>query len=169
MSDTDAAMEKVMPLLKRYLDLANSDREATKEVISELKEASKESRECSLAIKLQMKGIETQFTNFIKNCANRKIDCMERFVKIEDKLEQIPSPESISKIEKKLEKLPSDDYKNIKDKQFDNLEKLVKIVQTDQVTLKNSIDGMKLKIYTAIGVGFSIITLLKWAWDKLIG
>lgn len=146
LTNNENNLNTLVPLLQNYLELSNRDRETTKEVISDLKATLKESRDCSVIMKLQLKEIETHFKDFSKSCIDRKIDCSAEFCKIEDQLRAIPSA----------------DYKMEKDKQFSEL---VKMVQT----LEKTVGKMKLRIYTAIGVGYVVILAAQYVWKSTVG
>jgi len=92
----------LVPMLKEYLDISNADRVYTKALIEKLEKTTEAMRECSVAMKLQLKTLEVQSDNALKTFEYQKSDCKARHDEIENKMDQIPSREMMVKRDNEL-------------------------------------------------------------------
>ncbi len=102
MTDEQLVINDLIPMLKDYLDSSNTDRVATKEMISDVKSVIEETRKCGIEMKLQIQKLETNTKNFGENCKHREDFCDKRFSNFEKKLEVIPPPEMMKERDKKM-------------------------------------------------------------------
>lgn len=142
---TNAGIEVLVPLLQNYLEAADRDRDATREIIKELKQAIESMRECTVNMKLQLREIETHFTDFDQSCMARKLDCGEKFMRMDDQckafaeqLNALPSAKELEKREKKLD------------------------------TLIEKVNALVIRVYVIIGVAAGVFAFVKWALPLIV-
>lgn len=88
-------VQDLVPMLKEYLDISNSDREYTRDLIDDLKKTTEAMRECSVTMKLQLRELEVR-------AQDRDKACLIKHNGIDRKLEQIPSVEMMKKRDEEL-------------------------------------------------------------------
>lgn len=136
-----ATVDILVPLLQNYLEAADRDRDAQKEVVKELKQTLESIRECSVTMKLQIKAIETHYQDFDQHCVARKIDCLGKFSQIDEQFKSVTQQLSALPSAKELEK---------RERKLD--------------TLIEKVNSLIIRVYIIIGTTTAMFGFIKFAW-----